>query len=138
MSKKIFSITRFCLISLALVALNSCKTKSKPVSTANNEVKTETKTAPPGNETLVLISTPFGDMKARLYNETPQHRDNFIKLVEKGYYDSLIFHRVISNFMIQGGDPESKKAKPGQMLGDGGPAHTVPAEFNPKQIGRAH
>ena len=60
-------------------------------------------------ETIVEITTNFGVMRARLYNNTPQHRDNFISLVKKGFYDSLLFHRVISGFMIQGGDPSSKK-----------------------------
>jgi len=83
-------------------------------------------------QTKVLITTSLGNIKLVLYNETPKHRDNFIKLVKEGFYDSTIFHRVISNFMIQGGDPESKKAKKGQMLGQGGPGYTVPAEFNKK------
>ncbi|MCX6304542.1 MAG: peptidylprolyl isomerase [Bacteroidetes bacterium] len=76
------------------------------------------------------IHTDFGDMNGVLYNETPQHRDNFVKLVQSGYYDGTLFHRVISDFMIQGGDPNSKNAAPGQQLGMGGPGYTVPAEFN--------
>ncbi|HRI42071.1 MAG TPA: peptidylprolyl isomerase [Bacteroidia bacterium] len=79
---------------------------------------------------IVLIKTDFGDMKVRLYNETPQHRDNFAKLAGEGYYDSLLFHRVIRGFMIQGGDPQSKNAQPGQMLGMGDIGYTIPAEFN--------
>lgn len=82
-------------------------------------------------QTMVIISTSFGDMKIKLYNETPQHRDNFIKLAKSGFYDGLLFHRVIKQFMIQGGDPNSKNAAPGQPLGSGGPGYTVPAEFNP-------
>ncbi len=78
-----------------------------------------------------VIHTDFGDMKGILYNETPQHRDNFVKLAKSGYYDGTLFHRVISGFMIQGGDPDSKNAKPGQALGMGGPGYTVPAEFVP-------
>jgi cyclophilin family peptidyl-prolyl cis-trans isomerase len=81
---------------------------------------------------VVLIKTTLGDMKVRLYNETPQHRDNFVKLVNQKFYDSLLFHRVIKNFMIQGGDPLSKNAKSDQALGMGSPGYTVPAEFNPK------
>ena len=77
-----------------------------------------------------VIHTDYGDMKGILYNETPQHRDNFVKLAKSGYYDGTIFHRVISGFMIQGGDPDSKNAQPGQQLGGGGPGYTVPAEFN--------
>lgn len=78
----------------------------------------------------VLIETEYGTMKAKLYNKTPKHRDNFVKLVKKGYYDSLLFHRVIPEFMIQGGDPESKNAKPGERLGQGGPGYTIPPEFD--------
>ncbi|MFL5753811.1 MAG: peptidylprolyl isomerase [Bacteroidia bacterium] len=132
MSKKIFRIAAFSALSLFLPGFWACKSKPKPASTTTNEVKKETKAPASTGQVEVLISTPYGDMKARLYNETPQHRDNFVKLVEKGYYDSLIFHRVINNFMIQGGDPESRKAKPEQMLGNGGPGYTIPAEFNSK------
>lgn len=82
----------------------------------------------------VLISTEYGDIKLALYNETPKHRDNFIKLVKESFYDSLLFHRVMQNFMIQGGDPESKNAKPGIMLGNGGPGYTIPAEFDTNLI----
>lgn len=85
-------------------------------------------------EIKVLISTSQGEIKLKLYNETPKHRDNFIKLVKEGFYDNTLFHRVISNFMIQGGDPESKNAKKGQALGNGGPGYTIPAEFNNKFI----
>jgi peptidyl-prolyl cis-trans isomerase B (cyclophilin B) len=80
---------------------------------------------------VVTIKTKFGDMVAILYDETPKHKENFIKLAKEHYYDSLLFHRVIEGFMIQGGDPESKNAKPGQRLGNGGPGYTVDAEFNP-------
>ena len=77
-----------------------------------------------------VIHTEFGDMKGILYNETPKHRDNFVKLAKSGFYDGLLFHRVIMGFMIQGGDPQSKNAKAGQMLGNGDPGYTTPAEFN--------
>ena len=79
--------------------------------------------------TTVLISTSFGDMVVELYNETPQHRDNFIKLVRERFYDGPLFHRIIPNFMIQGGDPDSKGAAPNVQLGNGGPGYTIPAEF---------
>lgn len=78
---------------------------------------------------LVVIWTPFGEMKAILYDETPQHKANFIKLVKEGFYDSLLFHRVIQGFMAQGGDPQSKGAKPFQPLGSGGLPYTIPAEI---------
>lgn len=77
------------------------------------------------------ISTNYGDMEVELYNETPQHRDNFLKLVNEGFYDSLQFHRVIRNFMIQGGDPGSKGAKGDKQLGSGGPGYTIEAEISP-------
>lgn len=79
--------------------------------------------------TYALISTEFGDMKVKLYNSTPQHRDNFIKLANEGYYDGTLFHRVMANFMIQGGDPDSRGAAPGVQLGMGGPGYTIPAEI---------
>ncbi|NOY96075.1 MAG: peptidylprolyl isomerase, partial [Chlorobi bacterium] len=80
----------------------------------------------------VLISTNFGDIVVELFNETPKHRDNFIKLANEHFYDGQLFHRVMKNFMIQGGDPGSKGAEPGKRLGMGGPGYTIPAEFNPK------
>jgi peptidyl-prolyl cis-trans isomerase B (cyclophilin B) len=78
---------------------------------------------------LVEIETEYGTMLIELSNATPQHRDNFVKLAEQGFYDGTLFHRVINEFMIQGGDPESKTAAAGQVLGMGGPGYTVPAEF---------
>ncbi len=78
---------------------------------------------------LVCISTNYGDITVRLYDETPEHRDNFLKLAREGYFNGTLFHRVIKNFMIQGGDPDSKNASPGQHLGVGGPGYTLPAEF---------
>jgi len=77
----------------------------------------------------VLIQTLMGDMTVRLSDSTPLHRDNFLKLVKVHFYDSLLFHRVIKDFMIQGGDPNSRNAKPGEALGMGGPGYRVPAEF---------
>ena len=77
----------------------------------------------------VRISTNYGDIVVKLYDETPEHRDNFLKLAREGYYDSTLFHRVIKDFMIQGGDPDSKGAPAGKRLGTGGPEYTIPAEF---------
>jgi peptidylprolyl isomerase len=82
----------------------------------------------------ILIETSFGVMKLKLYEETPLHKANFIKLAQSGFFDSLTFHRVINNFMIQGGDPLSKHAKPGDSLGHGDIGYTVPAEFNSRLI----
>lgn len=81
------------------------------------------------NMSKVQIKTSLGDITVRLYDETPLHRDNFIKLAKEGYYNGTLFHRVIKNFMIQGGDPDSKGAAAGIQLGTGGPGYTVPAEF---------
>lgn len=83
-------------------------------------------------EPLILIQTSYGNIQLKLYNETPLHRDNFLKLINNGFYDSLLFHRVINKFMIQGGDPDSKNAPAGRLLGDGEAGYTIPAEFNPK------
>jgi peptidyl-prolyl cis-trans isomerase B (cyclophilin B) len=109
MKKIIFSVTSLALITLFLSL--SFKKKEK--------------------DYYVMITTNMGKMKIKLYNETPKHRDNFIKLVNEGYYNGTLFHRVISSFMIQGGDPDSKTAKPSQLLGNGGPEYTIPAEFHP-------
>lgn len=79
----------------------------------------------------VKIITPLGDIVVRLYDETPAHRDNFLKLAREGFYDGTLFHRVIKDFMIQGGDPDSKGAPEGKMLGCGDTGYTIPAEFNP-------
>lgn len=83
-------------------------------------------------ECLVNMSTSMGDMVFRLSDHTPKHRDNFIKLADEGYYENLLFHRIISGFMIQGGDPNSRNAKPGARLGSGGPSYKVDAEFTTK------
>lgn len=80
---------------------------------------------------IVTIETSYGTMKVLLYDETPKHRDNFLKLTEQHFFDSLLFHRVINNFMIQGGDPDSKGAPAEKSLGDGGPGYDIDAEFVP-------
>ncbi len=77
----------------------------------------------------VLIQTTMGDITIRLSDSTPLHRDNFLKLVKVGFYDNVLFHRVMNSFMIQAGDPESKNAKAGLPLGNGGPGYTIPSEF---------
>lgn len=81
-----------------------------------------------------LITTDYGDITIVLYNSTPKHRDNFIKLAKTGFYDSLLFHRVINNFMIQGGDPTSKRSPDGELLGSGGPGYETPAEIGSPHI----
>lgn len=84
-------------------------------------------------DTVLLIETDYGNMKVKLYNETPIHKANFMKLAKEGFFNDLLFHRVISGFMIQGGDPNSKDAPPSKRLGSGGPGYTLDAE-----IGKFH
>ena len=107
--------------AIACMILAVCTGCSWAQSTKNKNMKTTTP--------MVRISTNLGDIVVRLYDETPEHRDNFLKLAREGYYDSTLFHRVIKDFMIQGGDPDSKGAPAGKQLGSGGPGYTVPAEF---------
>jgi peptidyl-prolyl cis-trans isomerase B (cyclophilin B) len=85
-----------------------------------------------GKDAMVLIKTDFGNIKLKLYDETPEHKKNFLKLVGEGYYDGVLFHRVIHEFMIQGGDANSKNAQPGERLGSGDTGYTIPAEINKK------
>lgn len=82
----------------------------------------------------IKIETPKGNIIVRLYDDTPKHRDNMLKLVGEGYYDGTLFHRVIKNFMVQGGDPDSKNAPKGKMLGTGGPDYTIEAEIVPEHF----
>lgn len=112
---------KYKLIALILMAatINSCGAGSSQNAKAQSS-ETETK---------VLIKTSLGDITIKLYNETPLHRDNFIKLVQEHFYDSVLFHRVIRDFMVQAGDPESKTAEKYSQLGSGGPGYNIPAEF---------
>ena len=84
------------------------------------------------DKSVVSIKTEFGEIKVKLYDETPLHKENFLKLVKDGFYNDLLFHRVIKDFMIQGGDPDSKNAEAGKRLGGGSLGYTIPAEFVPK------
>ncbi|HEY9117570.1 MAG TPA: peptidylprolyl isomerase [Roseivirga sp.] len=119
-------LRNFGIMVLAMLMIMACD------NTSSNESSEEGKTVNlEGNDYLVTIKTDLGEMKAILYDQTPKHKENFIKLVKDGFYDSLLFHRVMQSFMIQGGDPESKNAAPGQRLGTGGPGYTIPAEFIP-------
>lgn len=81
------------------------------------------------DDTVTMVTT-MGTIKLRLYKETPKHQANFVKLCKSGFYDNVLFHRVINQFMIQAGDPDTKAAVPGKMYGAGGPGYTIPAEFN--------
>ena len=111
------------LICLAFIALTACNAGSKRQT--NHHMENE-------KRTLVKLETTMGNITVALYNETPKHRDNFIKLVKEGVYDSTLLHRVIKQFMIQAGDPDSKNASDTAMLGSGDVGYTIPAEFNPK------
>ena len=121
--KKILFITALLLTSGVVFAQKKKKSDDQPKAT---EATATAKTP------IVQITTDYGVIKIRLYDETPLHRDNFLKLASEGFYDSLLFHRVIKQFMIQGGDPNSKNAAAGAMLGNGDVGYTIPAEFNEK------
>lgn len=120
-------ITCIALTAILLAACSSVKTKEEPATIGTTEQTSQNK----DNEkmTQVLLKTTYGDIVIALYNDTPQHKANFEKLVNEKFYDGVLFHRIIKGFMIQGGDPDSKNAKPGQMLGSGDLGYTIPAEF---------
>lgn len=127
--------TIFYCIALIIIALISCSSPKK-VKTANGaDAKEAAEQITPNNNTQemtkVLLKTTLGDITIALYDDTPAHRDNFHKLVNDKFYDGVLFHRIIKGFMIQGGDPDSKTAKPGQRLGSGDVGYTIPAEFVP-------
>lgn len=113
---------RFLSICLVVLTLTACGAGTQK---NTNDMENE-------NRTRVKVETTLGNFTVALYDETPNHRDNFLKLVKEGVYDSTLFHRVIKQFMIQAGDPDSKQAADDAMLGSGDVGYTVPAEFNPK------
>ncbi|MFY7651922.1 MAG: peptidylprolyl isomerase, partial [Chitinophagaceae bacterium] len=118
---------------LALIVNSSLWSQSKTIKPTKAVVSKQAATTTTPTEVKLLIETPFGNMVAKLYNETPLHRDNFLKLIDQQFYDSLLFHRVIKNFMIQGGDPTSKYADSITPVGSGSaPGERIPAEFQNK------
>ncbi|MCU0321964.1 MAG: peptidylprolyl isomerase [Chitinophagaceae bacterium] len=120
------------LIVLGFTLINANAQTKKTTAIAKKPINVVKPTPKKSTEKLVEITTEFGVMIARLYDSTPLHRDNFIKLVQSKFYDSLLFHRVIKNFMIQGGDPTSKNADSTAVLGGGAaPGERIPAEFRP-------
>ena len=139
--KKITYITTlfFCLF---LASCCSSKTNEVPAERSNemttvtestdNQTDNQLTTRNMENLTKVLIKTSEGDITIALYDNTPKHKENFLKLVNSGFYDGILFHRIIQGFMIQTGDPDSKGAPAGKMLGNGGPGYTIPAEFKPE------
>lgn len=118
------------LLCLTLGFSAQAQNKKKPTATKQKSAVINKKPAEVKTQgTEVMLETTAGNIRLRLYDETPLHRDNFLKLVNLHVYDSLLFHRVIKDFMIQGGDPDSKGAPAGKNLGTGGPDYTIPAEF---------
>jgi len=128
--KKYFIIISIITI-IPFIACNKGKQANKEINAQNNVQQPLIKQQEEKVK-KILITTKFGEIKIKLYNETPKHRDNMIKLVSEKFYDGTLFHRVIKNFMIQGGDPDSKNAPAGKLLGNGGTGYTIPAEFNSK------
>jgi len=126
-----------CIFLILLGGNTGCKSQPSDAS-APAAAETPAKTAAPTSQiktepimnAKIRLTTKFGDLVIKLYDETPEHRDNFLKLVNEKFFDDLLFHRCIPNFMAQGGDPTSRGAGPSTMLGAGGPGYTVPAEMN--------
>jgi peptidylprolyl isomerase len=116
MSTKLKKMPILFLVLLPLMSF-SCAERNKSYNTVEDNI-------------IVRVETIYGNIDIKLYNETPLHRDNFVKLIKEGFYENLLFHRVIENFMIQGGDPGSRKAGADARLGSGGPGYTIPAEIN--------
>jgi len=130
--------TLIILIGMSVLCMESCNNTGKKTKEATGATANETTQAAPqpafdsatlSADPVFELKTTEGSMIIRLYSETPQHRDNFVKLASERFYDNILFHRVINGFMIQCGDPESRTAAAGQRLGSGGPGYTVPAEF---------
>lgn len=118
------------LVLIAVIAFaTTCSSPKKVKSDSRQAIENTTSNTVEKEMTKVLIKTSMGDITIALYNETPGHKANFEKLVEEKFYDGVLFHRIIKGFMIQGGDPDSKNAKPGQRLGSGDVGYTIPAEF---------
>lgn len=119
--------------SLLLISAASCGGNGKDTPADKTSTMTTSATAPSApvstEDSIVIISTTAGDITVRLFGDTPKHRDNFLKLAREGFYNGTLFHRVINEFMVQAGDPDSKNARPGQMLGAGDPGYTIEAEF---------
>lgn len=126
--------TKILALAAAIMGLTSCGNSAKTtaadtVTDQNNQNSENTSMSTDTNNVKVEISTTLGDITVLLYGDTPKHRDNFVKLVKEGFYDGTLFHRVINEFMVQAGDPDSKTAKPGQRLGSGDMGYTIEAEI---------
>lgn len=123
-------INKILFLPLLLVVLSSSSLSGNQLSAKEGDNKNEIMNSSAQANPKVEIKTTLGDIIIELYNDTPLHRDNFLKLVKEGFYEDLLFHRVIKNFMVQGGDPDSKNAPAGKMLGAGNPGYTVQAEID--------
>lgn len=126
-------LKRIGFLCVTVAALSGCTggNSGKSGEEANNNMTDEkTNTQATGEDVTVDIKTTMGDIQVRLYGDTPLHRDNFVKLVNDKYYDGTLFHRVINDFMVQAGDPDSRTAPKGKMLGEGDPGYTIEAEIN--------
>ena len=119
-----WAVVAVCVLAAGAVALATAKKKSTVMTDKPNAAAQ----AVPG-DAIVDIKTTAGDIQVRLFGDTPKHRDNFLKLAKEGFYDGVLFHRVINEFMVQTGDPESKNAPAGKMLGAGGPGYNIDAEI---------
>ncbi|MDE6854692.1 MAG: peptidylprolyl isomerase [Muribaculaceae bacterium] len=123
-------LTQLMLIPVATAMLAmACAGKAESNGNQTKQETTMTKQTPDTADVRIGVKTTLGSFTVLLYGDTPKHRDNFVKLVNEGYYDSTLFHRVIKDFMVQAGDPDSKTAKPGQHLGAGGPDYKIDAEI---------
>lgn len=131
MKKLVFFFSLAHILFLAACG-NTGQTES--TAAAGTETAAAADVATTGGDAMLLIETSMGNIKVKLYDSTPEHKKNFLKLAKEGYFDSTLFHRVIPGFMVQGGDPDSKHAQPGQPLGAGGPGYTIPAEIGAKHF----
>ncbi|MDE6093679.1 MAG: peptidylprolyl isomerase, partial [Muribaculaceae bacterium] len=121
-------LKRLGYLCLTLTALSACTGGNTVKSdSAGSSDMTQTQT---DSDIIVDISTTLGDIQVRLFGDTPGHRDNFAKLADEGYYNGTLFHRVINDFMVQAGDPDSRNAPAGKMLGEGDPGYTLAAEID--------
>lgn len=119
------------LTSLASLALTLAVTACSGAASQNSKTMTDTQNNTASNgDVIVDMKTTMGDIKLRLFGDTPRHRDNFVKLVNEGFYNGVLFHRVINDFMVQTGDPNSRDAQAGKMLGEGDPGYTIEAEID--------
>lgn len=135
MIKRILSTAALATLLLALLPLASCGNKNAAeAQNDSNDSTVMTESTDSIKNVKIKFNTTKGDFTVLLYDDTPLHRDNMVKLVNDHFYDGLLFHRVIKDFMVQGGDPDSKDAVPGQQLGAGDPGYTIPAEIRPNHF----